>query len=230
MIQYTDVFNQDTMNIFTDASIYYHGKETIGLPGYIVVIGNRIIDSRVEVLRQSTNSQSELYAIKMAVDYAVRNRYVYNPKVINVFSDSSVSIYSLREWIFKWLAKSRNDTFYNSSNVEVYHRNIIMSIINTIMENNMPINLYHNRGHQNPRNPKQMNNFIKRFREMNFLNDDISRELATSIMMYNNSIDHMTRKYINMVDISSVPVLAIPDYYAYNFDTTTYRKLLNIKE
>ena len=84
MIKYTDIFNDKTLNIFTDASVYKTQNETLGAPGYVAVIGENIVDERSIILRESTNNESELYAIFMAIQFALLNRD--KVQVINIHS------------------------------------------------------------------------------------------------------------------------------------------------
>lgn len=226
MIRYHEVFNKDTLNIFTDASTKTIKGETLGLPGYVAVVGDEVISQKVIVLRSSTNNQSEIYAIKMAVEFALQHRD--KVKVINIFSDSMISIYSLREWVFKWVNNIQNDNFMNSSNKEVSHQSIIMSIIRTILENNLKINLYHNRGHFNPNNKKEVAEFVSKFKEINMLKDDISTSIAIHIMKYNDMIDNASRDFIKGLPINDIDKLSILEYRADNFDINQYRYLLNI--
>ena len=69
MIKCNSIFNDKTLNIFTDASVLKTEKETIGSPGYVAVIGENIVDQKSIILRESTNNESELYAINMAIHW-----------------------------------------------------------------------------------------------------------------------------------------------------------------
>ena len=126
MIKYKDVFNEKTLNIFSDASIYNHNGETIGAPGIVAVIGNNIINKETRILRDTTNSESELYGIYMAIQFALQ--YRDKVEVINIFSDSQFAVFGLREWIFKWVNNIQNDRLYNSSKKEVAHQNLFRII------------------------------------------------------------------------------------------------------
>lgn len=223
MINYNQIFNEKTLNIFTDASMRTLRNEIIGAPGYVAVIGNNIVYEDIRILRESTNSESELYAIYMAIQYALLNRD--KVQVINIFSDSQFAVYGLREWIFSWMNNIKNDRLYNSSKKEVAHQTIFMSIIYTILQYNLQISFYHNRGHFTE---SKINEFRKLFRKHNFLSDDIDIETARMIMKYNDSVDNNTRN--KLYSTSNLPnKLEIPDYLARNdLDMNHYKKLLNI--
>ena len=223
MIHFNQIFNEKTLNIFTDASMRTIKNEVIGAPGYVAVIGNNIVYEDIRILRESTNSESELYAIYMAIQYALLNRD--KVQVINIFSDSQFAVYGLREWIFSWMNNIKNDRLYNSSKKEVAHQTIFMSIIYTILQYNLQISFYHNRGHFTE---TKIDEFRKLFRKHNFLNDDIDLNAARKIMICNNYIDGITRS--KLYSIYNLPSkLEIPDYLARNdLDMNHYKKLLNI--
>ena len=70
-----DVFTDDALNIFTDASIRkIKGGETLGCAGMLAVIGNgeRSYD-RFQIIRNTTNNNSEIKAIRLGVEEAIRN-------------------------------------------------------------------------------------------------------------------------------------------------------------
>lgn len=223
MIHFNQIFNEKTLNIFTDASMRTIKNEIVGAPGYVAVIGNNIVYEDIRILRESTNSESELYAIYMAIQYALLNRD--KVQVINIFSDSQFAVYGLREWIFSWMNNIRNDRLYNSSKKEVAHQTIFMSIIYTILQYNLQISFYHNRGHFTE---TKIDEFRKLFRKHNFLSDDIDIETAHMIMKYNDRVDNNTRN--KLYSTYSLPnKLNMPDYLARNdLDMNHYKKLLNI--
>ena len=224
MIRYTDIFNDKTLNIFTDASVLKLQNETIGSPGYVAVVGENIVSERSEILRYSTNNESEVYAILMAIQLAFYHKD--NFKVINIFSDSQFAVYGLREWIFKWINNIHDDRLYNSSGALVANQKIFMNIIYIILNSNLKVSIYHNRGHFKN---SQVKEFIKLFTKHNFLNDYIDYQSAYKIMYYNDRVDNNTRSLLHNTK-QFPPKLEIPDYLARNdLDMNYYKELLNIK-
>lgn len=222
MIRYNNIFNKNTLNIFTDASTLNKPNEIVGAPGYVAVIGNNIINEDIKIMRESTNSESELYAILMAIQFALANRDKVS--VINIFSDSQFAVFGLREWIFKWADNIKDDKLYNSSKKEVAHQGLFMNIIYTILYYNLQVSFFHNRGHFSKNN---IDEFIDLFTKHNFLSDYIDKQTARSIIYYNNKIDVDTRTYLNNTQFP--PKLAIPEYLAReDLDLNRYKKLLNI--
>lgn len=222
MIKYEDIVNENTINIFADASIRTMNNETIGCPGIVVLLDKNIIHKEYRILRKTTNSESELYAIYMAINYALQ----YNgTKTINIFSDSQFAVYGLREWIFKWLCNMNNDTLFNSSRKEVAHQNLFMNIVYTILDNNLQVSLYHNRGHFTKNKVKE---FVKLFKKHNFLREEIEFKLAFVIIDCNNMVDSMTREVLYK-NFKLEPPLLLPEYMARNdLDMSHYKELLNI--
>ena len=223
MIKCNDIFNDKTLNIFTDASVYKCNNETLGAPGYVAVIGENIVDQRAIILRESTNNESEIYAIYMAIQFALLNRD--KVKVINIFSDSQFSVFGLREWIFGWVNHIKNDRLYNSSDKTVANQHIFMNIIYTILYYDLKVSIYHNRGHFTS---NQIKEFIRLFKKHNFLNDEIDYQAAYKIMYYNDIVDKNTRSLLHTTK-PFPPKLEIPDYLARNdLDLNHYKELLNI--
>ena len=223
MIKYNSIFNNNTLNIFTDASVYKNENETIGAPGFVAVIGENIVEQKSIILRESTNNESELYAVNMAIQYALQNRDKI--EIINIFSDSQFAIFGLREWIFNWINNIKDDKLYNSSGRQVANQSIFMNIIYTILSNNLNISFYHNRGHFKN---SQVKEFINLFTKHNFLNDYIDFKSAYKIIYYNSIVDNNTRALLH--EIENFPnKLELPIYVARNdLDLEYYKKLLNI--
>lgn len=224
MIRYKDIFNQNTLNIFTDASIVRKPNETVGAPGYVAVVGEEIINEDIRILRESTNNESEIYAIYMAIQFALKYKdYV---KIINIFSDSQFAIYGLREWIFSWINNIKDDKLYSSTNKEVSHQSIFMAIVYTILTYDLKVSFFHNRGHFEN---KHVDLFIDQFTKHNFLRDNIDRETAKAIIYYNNKIDNDTRSQLYCIKTYPNYKLIMPQYLARNdLDMDHYKELLNI--
>ena len=125
--------SKGTLNIFTDASIYEDGGIVYGCPGYCCVAtdekgNNTIIDKGYTIIQDSSNNESELYAILMGVRKGAELRSQFN--TVNLFSDSRISILTLKEWIFNWYKiKRKEDLLINTSGKEVKNQNVILEIV-----------------------------------------------------------------------------------------------------
>ncbi len=197
MLMYDDIFNDDTLNIFTDASMSKCQNETIGCYGINVATTNielakilfptSLYISYTDIARYSTNNDSELRGILKGVFFALEFRQYF--KTINLFSDSMISIKGLKDWINNWIRNSNNGIMYSTSG-EVLNQELIKDIIFTILNNNLNINLFHQKGHVTDKNLEYAKQtFIK----TNSLNCDVETSLIQEISICNNTIDKDTR-------------------------------------
>ena len=195
-INYGDVFNSYTLNIFTDASIKMYpelNNFTVSVPGAVAVITNdkgdsQIIDSLMYTIPFSTNNDGEISAIRLGVFLALRNRHL-GFKKINLFSDSNICIQGLNDYIYKWFAKRKGDVLISSSNKPAFNQEIFKAIINDIVNNQLYIELYHQKGHVGE--TCTVNYAMEDFKRTNGLVP--SRDLMNVLSMYNKHVDIMTK-------------------------------------
>lgn len=200
-IKRSGIFKDGVLNIFTDASIKLIGPHTWkGCAGAVGVI---VTDDRVDViddyilLDRCTNNIAELAGIEVGVDMAISWQYNFNR--INLFNDSRISVYSLREWIFLWCRAARAyDNPDNMRNLKTSSGSIVSNvthlfdIINKIcLLDDIKMNIYHCRGHLMSRITEVMDSFKKE----NHI--DISLDDAELLAHYNDMIDRNTRQILN---------------------------------
>lgn len=195
------ILDANAINIFADASIKKIDKVTYCCPGCIVVLNSAdgpIIETVDKRVMTGTNNSSEVTAILMAVQQAVR--FNYFPNVINVFSDSKISVFGLREWFFTWINNIKNGVMLSSTGKEVANQQIFLHVVNFILNNQLNINLLHQMGHVNSAADKieAKNVFLRSNNE--FLSD----EELEYISFYNNTIDSLTRDYLNQIPMPEV--------------------------
>lgn len=199
MITYNTIFNTDTLNIFTDASIKKITNEyTVGCPGAVAIrtLDNgdtTFITEQIYLEHNATNNSSEIKAIALGIDLALKFRTGF--KTINLFSDSKICIYGLREWIFNWIHNIDNNIMYGSSGNPVSNQETFKSIINCIINNNLIINLYHQKGHVNNTDSKSVIHAKDVFMESNKVSG-VDTNLIKCISDYNNYIDIRTKSVI----------------------------------
>ena len=104
-----DLFNKDSICIFTDSSFKSAKPGDPRSPGttapaYCIYNGNICIDQGFHILHNSTSQQGELYALLLGVYNSFKYR---NYKHIRIFSDSQNSIFSVRQWIFGWIEENK---------------------------------------------------------------------------------------------------------------------------
>lgn len=197
---------EDSINIFTDASLTKIDNEPIISSGYALVKDGIIERSDFSVFCNATNNYGELFAIYMGIKAAIDYKNI--AKRINLFSDSRISVYSLREWIFKW--RVVNNDFISGSGKRAENQDVIHMIIDSISMNNLPINIYCQRGHKN----SDSNANVVQQRDYFYQENGIylPLETASKICYYNDFVDTMTRN--NLLKLVNEK----------NFDTGKYNK------
>ena len=198
----TDLNFDSALNVFSDASITVVNGHYTSCSGYIVVYNNKIAESGHKVIYDSTNNYGEIYALLMAVEAAIRKagdiKYISR---INIFSDSQISIFGLRDWIFKWYKKlNKQKNMVSDRNIEIANQEIFNIIVDTIVSNGLPLHLYHQLGHKNFNDKKDIESIKKSFYKANDIM--ITEALAEKICYYNNFIDKFTRDNLFAVTTS----------------------------
>lgn len=196
-----ELFDSNVLNIFTDGSIYKHNlfNETIGCPGALAVqyTDNNFIeiDKDMIIRRYSTNNDSEINAILLGIRIAIKNRNYFDK--INLFSDSQICIFGLREWIYNWIKCTQNGIMYSSSGTEVANQEVIKLIINLIVEYNLNINFYHQKGHVTE-TQQSLKNALDVFNKSNKCNIR-DYNFIKIISKFNCEVDIFTKDYIQEV-------------------------------
>lgn len=197
MLTMYDIFNSDTINIFTDGSIYknLNTGETIGSTGALIMHGSDFntayLDNRTGILRNTTNNETEiesvLLGLKLASDYIRRTNIPYH---VNLFSDSKICIVGLREWMFNWIKCTYSGVLYNSSGSPVMNQETFKSCVSVILESNMNVSLYHQKGHV-ANSDASIQNAIKVFKELN--GDSVDSTFIKTVSYFNNFVDIFTK-------------------------------------
>lgn len=209
-MNYSDIFNPGTLNIFTDASIKTIGasknSESLGGPGAVCVYthedgGTSILDQSWYVERYATNNSAEIKAISLGISKAVQYSNRFNK--INLFSDSMICVHGLREWMFNWVNCIGNDgNMYSSSGKPVANQSTFTSIVNTILHYNLNISLYHQKGHVTTSNPSSVDNAIRVFKKTNKISSPIDYNLMKCLSDWNNYIDVRTGEILENINLS----------------------------
>ena len=217
------LFNERTLNIFTDASVKQNKNGTFVASSAAIAVDTScaqssqnlyIIDSDYLVFN-ATNNLGELYAVYLGVLLALKYRNRYD--VINIISDSQFSIFSLSRWIWNWRNNINNGIYYNSSGSPVANQDIIIKIVNLIISSNLNVNLYHQKGHALNKVKKSKETF---FRSNGIMLDDFE---ANRISFYNDFVDNFSRDKL----IKNNKVLVSPLQYRADFNQELYKNLIN---
>lgn len=226
----------NVLNIFTDASIIQINDTYVSCPGYVAVTTNEdntdlVLSSDIKILENSTNNNGEITAISMGIDYAISQ--MYNFQIINLFSDSKICIYGLREWIYNWVNNitPNMDTYImnNSSGKPVANQSQILGVVNKIINNNLNICLYHQSGHVSG-TQESIYEAMKIFKSTNYFTDPINYADIKYISLYNDFIDKLTRSNLENYTLQNSSLDKVVSYaYYQNLDIDKYAELTNRK-
>ena len=197
-----------TINIFCDASIDTNLKIACG--GCVLVMQDEInnhinddyniISKRLIIQKDATNNSSEILAIWAGVVEALRIRNVYPGAILRLFSDSKISLYGLRDWMKNWIINSNgNPILISSSGTPVMNQQKFIDIFNLIIENNLRIELYHQRGHVTD-GKVSLDMARSQFIKANKVPPErLGRGIDINYLsFYNNLIDNMTREAVKL--------------------------------
>lgn len=198
----SDFVNQNTINIFTDASMMPmmkpDQKHTIGCYGFLTMREQTEINSGLYIDTYSTVNRAEIKGIKNAVLEAINLRRKGFRGIINIFSDSQISVMGIREWIFTWYNNGR--CLENKSGNEVANQSEFIEIMNLIVYYNPYVNFYHMKGHVDPKDIKTVckaaGTFIRSNMDPNTPIQNIDLDFIKFISRCNNEIDNRTRWHL----------------------------------
>lgn len=189
------LYNKQTLNIFCDASIINDNGVFTGCYGVVGVVEDRIIDSMYKLASNTTNNNSEIKGIRGALSMANvwKDRYKY----INIFSDSQISVFGLKKYIYKW--RYKDGTFYSNSGTPVANQYVFVEAHGQIEElvkhPNCIFSLYHQAGHIS-----NDYNSLKRaanvFARSNNIQGKIDINMIRYISTYNNYVDVTSRNLL----------------------------------
>ena len=203
--------NNETINIFTDASIANVNGIWVGAPGAHAYYGGNYFTKKIKCIYDFTVNESELEAIYTGILLGLQiNEVFHHGKEyrINIFSDSMISIKGLTEWVFSWSKNCVNGIWYNYSGDSVANQYLFMEIIEIILKYKPMIKFYHLKGHYdncinstgiNMSKISKLNEFKESFSKTNKLPADttIDNETARFFIMANTAIDEETRRMVN---------------------------------
>lgn len=219
--------NIEGFDVFTDASAATNTIWTSSLPcrtyyvsapGAAIYDENfNIIDSTINVFHNYTVNQAEAKAIYYGLLLGYRHA---NPdEVINIFSDSKISVEGLRNWIFSWMER-----FYRTNPEDgiligsdgrspVLNQTIFLGIIDTILQMNRPVRFYHIRGHMKVNSFSDRVKFQRSFVKENNIGCKLSESFISYCIRGNDIIDKMTRSCLTPKIIEETKPKYIKDYY-----------------
>lgn len=227
-----EFFNDETICIFTDASSqipdFSKGiNAPYTAPAYCVYHNNMCIEQGATILLNTTSQQGELYALLLGVQASVK----YKGYRIKIFGDNQNAIIGIREWLYRWVIDNNNYKNVLGPNGRIKNQDYYMDIIYTILGNQIPLELYHVKGHVNIKDIPALEHAKEMFVRSNpFIGDDITNELAYFIAMGNNTVDNYSttfaKSYIENRDCATSGVPAVHFDYS-RFNMNEYLSLVN---
>jgi ribonuclease HI len=195
LITHEDIFNYESLDIFTDASIHKNGDGTYyGCGGYVAVCVDKIIDQDFNIYANTTSNNSEIKAVRMGVETAIKWKEQFSH--IRLFSDSQLCIFGLRDRFTNWAENSYNGIMNGSNGKPILNQEIFIDIANLIVSNNLQIELYHQPGHVALTNARSIIKARQDFIKFNNLKEDTEQSLIYIISYYNNMVDQFTRRML----------------------------------
>jgi ribonuclease HI len=223
-------FNAKTLNIFTDASIVQTDTgiyvSCSGAAAYTGPLENiSMVDEVFQINWDSTNNNGEITAVYKGLELALKWRNQF--EAVNLFSDSKLCIYTLREWIANWVQRSKGSLLIGSTNQPVANQDMIVQCVNTILNNNLQIGLYHQKGHASDR---ILSKSVQTFKNTNNINSFVSNEFMHVINGNNNYVDQKSREYLR-ANYQTAPhekhIDIVSRIYDPNMDIDKYLTLVN---
>lgn len=201
-IDISQFYNPYTLNIFCDASITgKYGNQT-GCYGVVAVVRDEIVDSFYRLSSNTTNNESELKGLRAAIGMA--NKYKNSFKNINIFCDSQISIFSLRDYIYKWKYNPYTGLLYGTAGKPIANQNIIIEshnlLLNTCMSSNALIRLFHQSGHIDNKYDKLKEAALV-FTKSNNVRGSVDLNFIRYISTYNNYVDQTSRSLLRNSNI-----------------------------
>lgn len=197
MILKDQFVTSNILNIFCDASIRPRGKQKDGCYGAIAIHNDTIIDEIYRICSDTTNNNAEIKAIRAGVILAAKYRNQF--AVINIFSDSQISILGIRDRYKTWIC-GKDGLLYGYGDTPIKSQEIYIEINQIIKDNSLIINFWHQKGHVK-NNFKSLKEAEHVFIASNGLRQSVDINLIRYISDYNNEVDQKSRSILYQTDI-----------------------------
>ena len=148
----------------------------------------------VKSLAKKVWNAAEILAILLGVGEALRIRdNVYPNAIFRLFSDSGISLFGLRDWMVNWIKNMGSDNILRTSQKEpVINQQTFIKIYNMIVNHNLKIELYHQKGHITMTD-KALREARAYFIKQNKVTPDMLGLSIENIVAFNNMVDNDTR-------------------------------------
>ena len=124
-------------------------------------------------------------------------------RTINIFSDSQIAVFGLRDYIYKWKYNPEEERYYlGNRKSEVKNQELLIEcfyLLNELRKTNI-VNIFHQCGHVD-NGFDNIKNAAEVFKRSNGVNGVVSYELVRYISVYNNYVDNKSRSFIRTLNI-----------------------------
>lgn len=189
--------NTYTLNIFSDASIIGRPGQYHGCYGAVAVNQDNVIDTVYKLVSNTTNNNSEIKGIRAALSLAYKYKDQF--KNINIFSDSQISVFGLKHYIYNWKYNPKTHQFFGSGKNPIANQNVFVECHNMMVElDKCPtcnIKIYHQAGHVGKLFDSLVN-ACQVFCSSNGIKGKVDLNFIRYISTYNTFVDNMSRSIL----------------------------------
>lgn len=212
-----------TANIFCDASTTPLQNDIVdACYGAVAFNMNDKIAEWYRVIHDTTTNHAELRGINLAVNIALilRNNGRYNH--FNIFSDSKVSVYGMRDYCKRWL--NVNNTLYTiGRRTPVASQDVYVETIKTIVDNDLYVSIWHQNGHVQTDRFESIDHAMRTFEANNLTRADADLDFIKYISEKNNYVDTMTRETLMSTNVRKKDYIEPIYFIPYQFKETLDR-------
>lgn len=199
MDQVLDNYLDDSViNVFCDASVRKYGKGYCACAGAVAVCQNNVLSEDFRIVTGGTNIKGEIDAVKQGIFLGTYVKGKTN-KTINLFSDSQLAIYGIRDRIMGW--KCKDDKLYGYAEHPIAYFESFVEMINFMVYKDIKVNFYHQKGHVKLKNKDSMLYAIKTFAASNYIREQIPYDFVKYISLWNDYVDRKSRSELYKFDI-----------------------------
>ena len=215
------IYNENTLNLFSDASMRNVRKDILSsCYGSVAVSKDTIINELFRLNTNTTVPAAEIRGIRCSLSLALQYRNMF--KNINIFSDSQISVFGIRDYIWNWKLTG-NYVFVNRSGEEAKNQELYIECLEMLLDlsRTNTVNIFHQAGHVE-NGLSNLKNAINVFKSSNNIPGKIDYNLIRYISTYNNYVDEKSRSILRRTNIYD-NTYSDPVHFIYN------KNMLNIK-
>lgn len=225
-----------TCNVFCDASIDLQSHVACAGAIFVNEDASKIITEYQILQNNATNNSAEILAVLTALRAALSIREIYGYTQFNIFSDSKISIFGLRDWVYNWVKNQipTSGCFIGTSGDPVKNQDYYKECIRLIIDNELHVNFFHQHGHVNIENIRKVMQAYVSFVNFNKIAPEDAGVNIGYACYYNNLVDIRTKNTLEQIrngEDSNVPLeFKNPIiYYISASDIDRYRELIKLR-